>query len=329
MNNLSQEIESAYSFLIKNITTCKDGFMLDTSEGLMLLKPTRMLLGKIMFIHEAKEYLCNKGFSSLDRYMCTAEGNPFHTCNGLTYTLSKIPPGRECSFDNRDDLISAARLLGSFHNKSKGFIPSEMNNAVDELGKLPAFLSKRLEEIKKLKKIACKGRTKFDCLFLDNVDNYIAAGEGVLESLGASRYNEMVNDCRKEKSLCHHDFTYQNLIVSDNVMSLMNFEYCCYELKVYDLANFIRRKMRKCFWDIREAKVILDEYRTIEPLSNDDMVILRLMLIFPQKFWRVANKYYNSNRSWSEKSYIQRLYEVIDEAPYHENFMKQFEVLNK
>ena len=327
MNNLNQEIESAYNFTIKNITTCKDGFVLDTSEGSMLLKPTRMLIGKIMFIHEAKEYLYNNGFTNLDRYLCAITSTPYHTCNGLTYTLSIIPNGRECSFDNRDDLIKAARLLASFHSKSKGFIPSDMNISMDELGKLPAYLLKRLEEIKKLKKIACKGRTKFDCLFLNNVDNYIAAGEGVLEALRLSNYNEMVNDCRSVKSLCHHDFTYQNLIVSDEVMSLMNFEYCCYELKVYDLANFIRRKMRKCFWDIREAKIILDEYRTIESLSSDDMLILKLMLIFPQKFWRVANKYYNSNRSWSEKSYIQRLYEVIDEAPYHNNFIKQFDTL--
>jgi spore coat protein I len=85
--------------------------------------------------------------------------------------------------------------------------------------------------------------------------------------------------------------------------------------------------MRKCNWAVRESKIILDKYCSIENISKDEFVILKIILQFPQKFWRVANKYYNSKRSWTEKSYISKLEEVIDELEYHKQFLEKFEQL--
>jgi len=51
------------------------------------------------------------------------------------------------------------------------------------------------------------------------------------------------------------------------------------------------------------------------------------MLLFPQKFWRVANKYYNSRRSWAQKNFTGMLENVIAEHDDHVRFMKQFRKL--
>ena len=40
--------------------------------------------------------------------------------------------------------------------------------------------------------------------------------------------------------------------------------------------------MRKCNWNIDEAKVILHEYCSVEPIDDDEFLILKLMLQFPQ-----------------------------------------------
>ena len=71
----------------------------------------------------------------------------------------------------------------------------------------------------------------------------------------------------------------------------------------------------------------MDEYRQIEELSSDELIVLKIILQFPQKFWRVINKYYNSKRSWSEKSFILRLQEVIEEIEYHKQFIEKFDSL--
>ncbi len=80
--------------------------------------------------------------------------------------------------------------------------------------------------------------------------------------------------------------------------------------------------MRKCEWDISKTELIIDSYNSVEPLSADEMAVMKIILKFPQKFWRVVNRYYNSRRSWSERSFVARLQEVIEEIGPHREFIK-------
>jgi spore coat protein I len=85
--------------------------------------------------------------------------------------------------------------------------------------------------------------------------------------------------------------------------------------------------MRKCNWDINKAKLILNTYRNIEPLSQDELKVMKSMLQFPQKFWRVINRYYNSKRHWAQKNFTIMLEDVIKEKDAHVDFMDKFDTL--
>ncbi len=327
MQDFEREIENRYGINIKSISPYRDAQILTTSKGRKLMKRSVLSEERIMFIHTAKEHLVKNGFINLDRYLCTEDGEPFIVIDNNVYTVSDLIDGRECNFDDMNDVIKASKSLASIHNASKGFILPPNGKPRDELGKLPAYFSKRLDDIKRLKNIAKKEGSKFDYLFLKNFNYIYDLGENALLQLSGSKYVELVEEARREGVFCHHDFTYHNIICSENKTSVINFDYCCFELKVYDVANFLRRKMRKCNWAVRESKIILDKYCSIENISKDEFVILKIILQFPQKFWRVANKYYNSKRSWTEKSYISKLEEVIDELEYHKQFLEKFEQL--
>ena len=54
---------------------------------------------------------------------------------------------------------------------------------------------------------------------------------------------------------------------------------------------------------------------------------MKSMLQFPQKFWRVINRYYNSKRCWAQKNFTQMLEEVISEKESHMQFMEEFDKL--
>ncbi|MCR4436492.1 MAG: CotS family spore coat protein [Clostridiales bacterium] len=327
MQDIIRDIVEGYNIDVKSILPYKDAYILNTNKGKKLLKRVSYLPERILFIHGAKEHLYKNNFKCTDRYLCTVDGNPYIDIGEYRYTVSDHIEGTECNFDSKADIIAASRLLACLHRSSRGYIPDKKSMPRDDLGKLPAYFSKRLEELKKLRKAAKKGKTKFDYLFLDYADYFYNLGESVILSIPASKYGELVTASRNEGILCHHDYTHHNIMLSENKMFVINFDFCCFELKVYDLANLIRRKMRKCNWDIGEAKTIINEYRSIEPISQDEFYIMKLILQFPQKFWRVANKYYNSKHSWSEKSYLTKMQEVIMEVEYHKNFIEQFERL--
>lgn len=325
--DFEKEISENYNLKIKSFNPFRDAILAVTAEDRYIIKKSNLSSDRLIFINEAKEHLKKNGFENLDEYICTINGSPFIEIDNNNYVMTRFMDGMECNFDNKNDIMNISRLLASFHKASKGFFPKSGIIARSDLGKIPVFFSKRLDEIKKLKKVAKKGKSKFDYLFLQYVDYYCDIAEKAINSLNDSNYNELVNRAKLEGVFCHHDFTHHNVIFYNKKYYLINFDFCCYELKIYDIANFLRRKMRKCNWDINEAKIILNEYKQIENIDMDEMEVLKIILQFPQKFWRVSNKYYNSKRSWSEKSFVVRLQEVIEELEYHERFIKDFNSL--
>lgn len=327
MQDIDREIEARYGIKVRNITPFKDCFILNTGEGKKILKKSSFPPERITFIHGAKEHLYSRGFTNLDRYLCSCEGLPYFPFDNSFFTVSDSVEGRECNFDSREDTAAAARLLAMLHRSSNGYIPGEGSKPQNELGKLPASFHKRLNEIKKLKRIAKKGKGKFDYLFLEYANYFINSGEKVIKQLAVSGYERLVDSTRRSGCFCHHDYTHSNIIMAKNETWVINFEFCCFELKIYDIANFLRRKMRKCNWNIDEARLVIDHYRSIEPISEEEFEVMRLMLQFPQKFWRVANRFYNSRRSWSERSFTCKLKEVIEEVEHHERFIAGFDCL--
>jgi CotS family spore coat protein len=327
MQGMDREITESFGLEVRNLLPYKDSFMAVTPKGRKVLRKAPFSPERVKFVNSAKEHLFNNGFINIDRYICTLDNEPFFTFENGLYTMTDFIEGRESSFDNDSDVQKVALLLAQLHKASRGYIAKDGIKVQDELGELPAYFLKRLDDIKKLRKQARKGKSKFDHLFLEYADYFCKMGEDAINELQKSNYEQLAARTGKEGLFCHHDYTHHNIIVNENRMSVINFDYSCLELKIYDIANLIRRKMRKCNWDISKAEMILDAYSVCEPLDSDDMAVLKLILMFPQKFWRVVNRYYNSRRSWSERSYVTKLQEVINEAEPHRSFINKFEYL--
>lgn len=327
MHELENLLQENYDIKINNITNYRDMFIANTNNGKRLIKITTLKPDRVHFIAEVKDHLFKNGFQNIDKNIYTKAGIPFITYNNQTIYMSSYIDGRECNLDSKEETIRCARLLANMHKASKGFICSEESNVRSELGRLPGCYRKRLDEIKKLKKNAQKGKLKFDNLMCEYVDYFYELGEKAISMLDASDYYKLVEEAEKSKNISHHDFNHHNIFVQNEEMYLINFEYCCYDLKIYDLVNLLRRKMRKCEWNIDEATKIINEYCKIEPICESEFELMKIMFMFPQKFWRVVNKYYNSKKGCTEKSYISRLQEVIDEIKYLKVFLNDFESL--
>lgn len=325
MQGIEKEITVNYGLEVRNLFAYKDMSTVVTSNGRKLLKRIPFSAERVKFVHGAKEHLAKNSFDNVDRFLCTLSGEPYFIYNNSCYTLVDFIDGRESSFDNDNDVKIAAKVLAQMHRASRGYLAPEGCKVQDELGKMPCYFEKRLEDIKKMRKQARKGKTRFDEMFLQYSDYYIKVGARTLEEVALSNYASLVEKTRKEALFCHHDYTHHNIIMGGNNVIVTNFDYCCYELRVYDIANFIRRKMRKCDWDISKTELILQSYDEVEPLSREELTVMGIILQFPQKFWRVVNRYYNSRRSWSERSFVSRLQEVINEIEPFEEFIKKYQ----
>lgn len=327
MKEITDKIKENFNIDVSNISPFRDNYIIYNDSNKMLLKKVAISPERIYFIHMAKEHLIKNNFCCLDRYILTKNDEPYIKINNVLYTLTPIVDGIEINFEKSDDIIHSSHLLANFHKSSMGFFLPENTFSKNELGKLPSIYKKRLNEIKRAKKIAHMRKTKFDYLLLEYIDYFYNLGANVIENINKSNYMKLVNKTKYDGSFCHHEFTHNNIINKDGKYFLINFEFCCYELKIYDVCNLIKRKLRKCNWDINEAKKILDTYQEKIPLSIDELYIMKLMIMFPQKFWRVINSYYNSKKNLSDKIYLSKLNNVISEIKPIESFLQKYDEL--
>ncbi len=325
MQGIERAIAENYGFDVKNFVQHRDSIMVITTAGKKLVKRIPFSPERLMFVHGAKNHLAANGFSGVDRYITTLLGEAGFYCSGSLYAMTDFIDGRESGFENDNDIRRASAALAALHRASAGYNAPEGCKVQNELGKLPGYFAKRLDDIKKMRKHAKKEKGRFDQLFLKYADHFINAGEAASEQLSLSSYEQLAERTLNERSFCHHDYTHHNILVDGSRVIVTNFDYCCYELRVYDVANLIRRKMRKSGWDIKKTELIIQEYNSVAPLNHEEMKIMRIMLVFPQKFWRVVNRYYNSRRSWSEKIFLGRLQEVIDEIEPFEAFIRAYD----
>ena len=326
---IMRQIEPYYAFPFTEPVPYRDGFLIINDNATLHLKKAESSPERIRFQQAVKEHLAKNGFSYTDHFVLTKEGLPYVLLEETVYTISTKIQGVEACFEDPMDLAKAAVALAAMHTASCGadYDFSAFPFALKDLGGLPAQFDKRIQELKKFKKIASRGKGLFDYAYAKCAGYFIEEGERTLEALQASAYDSLVARTREQQLVCHHDFTAHNVIFFGKNTYITGFENCCVELKEYDLANFIRRKMRRTGWSLSDAKYLLDHYRAICPISPEEMHVLCILLRFPQKLWRIVNKYYNSRRSWCERSCLEKMSDVLAEKDPLTTFLDHFEAI--
>lgn len=321
------EIERQFDIKIETIKPNKGIYYLKTNKGERCLKRINYGPQKLLFVYGAKEHLIANGFKNVDRYYLNTEGEPYALVNEDLYTLSQWIEGRECDFHNGDDIELAAKNLAAMHYASKGYDPPENSKLKSDLGRWPHLMEKRIKALTKMRDMARKKNMKqnFDLVYIKNVEFYKNLAVRALNVLKSSEYNALCEKSELEKNFCHHDYTYHNIIVDEeNNLQILDFDYCKREIRVYDLANFMIKALKKVDWNIEYAKRIIDAYNTVEPLEKKEYRVLLAFLIFPQRYWRLANRYYYNEVTWAQNTFNKKIQNIVNEQELYSKFIEDF-----
>lgn len=322
------EIERQFDIRIESIKPNKGVYHLKTSQGVKCLKKISYGTQKLLFVYGAKEHLYKNGFPNIDRYFLNTEGNPYAVVNEDIYTLSQWIEGRECDFHNDEDLVIASESLALLHIASKGYEPPENSKLKSDLGRWPHLMDKRIKSFEKMKEMVRKkksNKTDFDINYLKTIDYYKEMGKRAIQILNSSNYFEICRITEEDKSFCHHDYTYHNIIIdNDNKVNVIDFDYCKREVRVYDLANFMIKVLKRKNWDVEVAKVIINGYNSVSPLREDEYKVLYAFLVFPQRYWRLCNRYYYNEVNWIQSTFNKKMEELIAEKESFEKFIDDF-----
>lgn len=326
------EISTQFGFEIYELIPMKGVYLIKTNKGNKCLKKVNYGVQKLMYIYKAKEHIINMGFDRIDRNNITPQGVPHAFVNDDIYVVTNWINGRECDFKKEEELRKASKTLGMFHLAARDFTPDDGVMVRCDIGRLPNTFEKRLSTLNKMRDIARKNKrkTEFDMLYLSNVDFYIKLAQKTIRSFNFECYNKVCEDALRGKVICHHDYTYHNILFDEKEdVHVIDFDYCKWEIQVYDISTLMVKALKRLDWEIDKGKLILESYNSIKPLTLDEVSILKSLLSFPQRFWRLANRYYYKEAGWNETTFIKKIKEIIDEKEKYMNFIDNIDDIIK
>lgn len=321
------EIERQFDLKIEKIKPSKGIYFLKTNKGEMCLKKVSYGVQKLIFIYGAKEHLIKNGFDNIDRFYLNVENNPYAIVNEDIYTLSQWIEGRECDFMNIDEVVKASNTLANLHIASRGYEPPEHSKLKSDLERWPSVMSKRIKSFDKMRDMVRKKGIKndVDMIYLKNYEFYKNLAKEAYALFEVSKYYDICKIAEEEKSFCHHDYTHHNIVIdNDEKFNVVDFDYCKREIRSYDIANFITKVLKKNNWDIEICKNIIESYDKVSKLSDDEIFLIYGFLMFPQRFWRLSNRYFYNDMLIRQNVFMNHFEKILNEKDEYMEFLTKF-----
>ena len=324
MYSLSEQLFEQYAFPVTEIQKGRGAYICTSEENNVIIKEFDTSEVRAEFMAAFLAEAADKGILA-DRIIRTTKDTVLATdVDETRYYVRNYIEGRECEVKNRDDLLAAVTLLAQFHqalHQGDTEVPDGLRihrqTLLTEYGKHNRELKKVRNYIR-----GKKSKNEFEMLFLRNYDNFAGKAEQVTDRL--KRQMETISDEEWERysGICHGDFNQHNVLFAKDGVHLTNLENAVYDMYIRDLANFMRKMMEKHNWNVGLAVDMTAAYETKRKLTPVEYEQLYIRLSYPEKFWKIANHYYNSNKSWISGRNIEKLNRVIEQEEQREHFLR-------
>ncbi len=302
----------------------KDVFKVGTVQGVKNLKVSPLNPKRLIFVHQAIEHLINSGFTKMNPLIPTLKGTTYVSDGQYAYTLFDWIEGRQCNFANHPELAEATQVLAELHRHTFGFIPPAYSNMRKQLGKCLNHFEERYLNLEEYRQMALSMSDDFAGLYLKNCAYFITLAAQAINRLRESNYSQLVAKAESEHPFCYGDPAARNFILTPgNRVMMIDFDSCRLDLPVMDLVKFIRRVMKKYNWSYSIARFIMDSYQTANPISKEELAVMKAVFYFPQKFWRISTRYFHQHSGYSPERLLRKLHKCLE----HKSAFYQFPYL--
>jgi spore coat protein, CotS family len=305
----------------------KDVYKVYTNRGVKNLKVSLLSPSRLLFVHQALIHLNSQKFDKMRPLVPTLSGDTYVSEGRYAYSLFDWIEGRQCNFENETELISSTQILAEFHQKSSGFTPPENLKFHNNLGKCLKHFEVRYQSLLKFKEAALlRPQDPFAKSYLENIVLFLSMAEKAIAKLKQSSYPNLVERTKVYKTFCHGDPAARNFILTPNQrIFIIDFDNCQLDLPIIDLIRFARRVLKKCHWRYQIAKLIMDSYQSVTPLSFAEIEVMKAIFYFPQKFWRLAVRYFHPHQQYSADKLLRHFRQYLACKSDFASFQAKFE----
>ena len=343
MNDRGLSVLEQYNLKVQKTYRGRGSLICETDQGLKLIKEYNSSKLKLAFQNKVLKQVRKSGYKKVDLILENVEGEIVSTDkDDVPYIVKDWFDGRECDTKNEKDILSAARNLAELHKVMK-VIPDVQDSSSESTvynsdlrtcqsgpmgvnviyNDIEVEFEKHNRELKKVRNFIRDKHKKneFELSFMLEFQVFYEQGQEVLHMLNESNYAQLRDNCIKAGQVCHGEYNHHNVLFIKEGMAVTNFDKCGYDLYIGDLYNFMRKILEKHNWNDRLGKSILEEYDRNRPISSDELMNLYYRLSYPEKFWKMANHYYNSNKAWIPDKNVEKINKLVKQDNFRIKFL--------
>jgi len=318
MNDRAVSLLDQYEIEVKGTRKGRGAILCDTDRGTLIFKEYGGHPEHLKIQDRFLKTIAAKGLVEAEELIPAKEGELFvKDGDGTSYVLKTYREGRECNVRETEECLAAVRLLAKLHLSTQdGLTP----DAFPEEGKVREY-EKRNRELRRIRKflVGRSQKTWFEISLLGCFDFFYDQAREAQESWEA--YGAAA-ERNQEICYCHGDYQYHNVLLDQKTWFLINFERCAADDPVRDLHLLLRKLLEKSNWSIPLGEKLLREYERIRPLSAMSFIDLRHRLQYPEKFWKIANFYYNSGKAWIPGRNMEKLEKLMSQEKQKQEFLE-------
>lgn len=322
MKEYDLNVLEQYEIEVNATKKVRDAILCETDKGLLLLKETIDSEKKIPVLEALATQMINRGYEQVDNLFINKEGNfVSESEDGTHYILKKWYVGRECDVKRELEVLDATRNLGRIHLLMKN---SDMDWKLFVGSDLREEYRRHNRELRKIRQFMRNktAKNQFENMALKHFREMYMWAEYADRKLTNSTYKRLREKSIEEGTIIHGDYNYHNLIITQRGIATTNFEHACLDVQLADLYYFMRKVLEKYHWSIELGRAMLRAYQEIKPLEDAEKEYLCIRFIYPEKFWKVMNSYYHSNKAWISEKNVEKLSIAISQIEEKKQFLK-------
>lgn len=320
MNDKITEVIAQYDFTVNNTYKGRGSLMCQTDKGLKQIRPFEGSMGKLNNEYQLKERLFQVGFVYIDRNIMNKQGF-LVTCDKyhVPYIVKDYFEGRECNIRNKDEIKMAVINLAKLHRTCNKIEINDINN--EKLSPMYDVMFKHNKELKRVKNFikTVTKKNQFELIFIENFEYFYSKALSVSDKL--LKLESLVG--KGKRGICHGCYNQHNVLISDKKIATVNFEHFFIDNQLIDLYQFLRKALEKNNYSVEILYIILEAYSSIISLEKEDYEYVYCLLEYPEKFWKISNRYFNNKKTWIPPKTVEKINDVIiNEEEKHKLLME-------
>ncbi len=327
MNDRALKVLEQYELEVTGTRRGRGAYILETSQGLRILSDYTGSEQKALFQNRVMEQIREGGYEKVDLLIPNKEGNLIsRDWEDNKYVVKEWYTGRECDTASENEIMAAVSNLARLHRLMHldGETSFRQNfTAQEPLKEIRA----QNAEMKKIRSFIRKRNAKgdFERLFLDCFTSYFEQAVEAEKKLVQMEERLSISKSDRQDSVCHGDYNHHHVLMSGYDIATTNFECCRYDFQVSDLYRFMRKILEKHEWNPRLGMRMLETYVQVRPLPQTERRLLYIRMLYPEKFRKLANYYYGSNKAWISRRFLDKLEKLNAQEKVKAGFVRMLE----